>query len=97
MSCLPQGPGDAPHVVAPAAFGQGPDLRQREGVLLVVVQGVGVNGVRLRGGGHGHGAVDGQGQDVALVVVGVLADEVDAPGRLGDQPGGPAEAAAKGI
>src|SRR5690606_10263664 len=47
--------------------------------------------------GDGGGAVDGDGEDEAVVVVCVLADEVDAAGRCGSCGGGGAEGAGEGV
>ena len=41
--------------------------------------------VLSRGDGHCCRAIDGDRQDEAAVVVGVFADEVDAPGCFGDE------------
>ena len=64
------------------------DVVQRKNILIVQVHCAQADdAVGTPCSGNQHAAVDGNGQDIAIVIVGMLADEVDAPGRTNDQLG----------
>ena len=61
------------------------DIVQAKGDLLAEIAGAQADAMVGPGSqGNAHAALDGHGQDEAIVVVGVFADEVDAAGRLNE-------------
>ena len=76
-----QCPNHAAYVVRPLFSGRSDGLVEWEFVAFAVIGGIHAHGVRaVFGGSCVSGEIDGAGQDEAVVVVGVFADQVDAAG-----------------
>ena len=76
-----QCPNHAAYVVRPLFAGGFDGLGEGKFVAFAVIGGIYAHGVRaVFGGGGASGEIDGAGQDEAVVVVGVFADQIDAAG-----------------
>lgn len=84
--------GDAAEVIAPMVLEGGAGVIEVDGDGLLQVIGVGVEETVGAGGeGSEEGEMDGSGEDEAVVVIGVFADEVDPTGSAGEEGGGAME------